>query len=333
MGQFDCLVSFAFPPLFMKSLKKLGTSPQESAGSRSNFLSAIGSRRRVREGSPTAAEKEACGTGFHIIADQTGNRSYVKGMWDFCQDGGEEPLKKLVSSRQAVIKILATINSNLDLYGNTCLHAAVAHEDALLVSVLLVRGADPNKLNRSGMSATLSALRLYGRSSRIVKILNKHGGKLSQFDLEASQKMGPLALLRNDAPLVSRPVAKLAPLLLAVGRDKGIMPAQVVPTDPDRLSRITPRLPLGAHSAAYLHLSSPQLSGSKFVTLKNRSGITPLMKAAYKGHLALIQEQLKLAMQGLKVQNCLGSNPGLKFLRRAHSYWRPNAGWCMWFSI
>jgi ankyrin repeat protein len=70
--------------------------------------------------------------------------------------------------------ILQTVNSPLDMYGNTPLHLAVSHNDYTLSFMLLLKGADPKTSNRSGVTPTVLAKRL--GFSKILKLLLHHGG-------------------------------------------------------------------------------------------------------------------------------------------------------------
>ncbi|RKO90563.1 hypothetical protein BDK51DRAFT_46509 [Blyttiomyces helicus] len=70
--------------------------------------------------------------------------------------------------------LMRALNLPLDTFGNTPLHLAVHQCDLVLTNLLLLKGADPNVVNRSGVSPTVTARRM--GFFRIVRILKKHGG-------------------------------------------------------------------------------------------------------------------------------------------------------------
>ncbi|KAJ3031069.1 UNVERIFIED_CONTAM: hypothetical protein HDU68_006657 [Siphonaria sp. JEL0065] len=313
----------------MKGLKKLSpqTPDRESVGS--SFLSAIGARRSFREGrggrSTSALNENAHPYdlspqgSFHLIGDQS-TTIKSKGVLDFCQDGDADQLRKLILTRPIQSKVLQTLNSSVDVYGNTNLHVTVSHKDFTLSAILLVKGADPNKFNKSGVSPTVLSLRLLGLSHKLTQLLIGQGGKLPPEELEkeskglyvsnsnlASQKIAsssPLIPKKLQTPLLV-PVAKgkstmlLSPLYQKPENSHPISSASVDTLnaigsfDLGKVNKAIPSLPLSPHTAAYLNIKpSDKLSCSQFISLKNKHGVTPLMKAAYKGHLSMIEEYI-----------------------------------------
>ncbi|KAJ3129785.1 hypothetical protein HK098_000155 [Nowakowskiella sp. JEL0407] len=72
--------------------------------------------------------------------------------------------------------ILSCINYPIDTNNNTALHLSVAFNDHTLSCLLLLKGANPNAENKSGITPTMSAKRL--SNTKLLKILKQFGGKL-----------------------------------------------------------------------------------------------------------------------------------------------------------
>ncbi|KAI9351247.1 hypothetical protein BDR26DRAFT_421340 [Obelidium mucronatum] len=86
------------------------------------------------------------------------------------------------------------------------------------------------------------------------------------------------------SPLYQKPDSSLS---VSVDTSNGSSPFDLA-----KVVNIIPVLPLSPHTAAYLNIKLPKdgQNISQFSTLKNKQGVTPLMKAAYKGNLGLIEE-------------------------------------------
>ncbi|KAJ3227209.1 hypothetical protein HDU81_006846 [Chytriomyces hyalinus] len=289
----------------MKSLKK---SPalqdrDSTASMRSSFLTAIGKRRNIRDSrvskDPRKSENQAS-------IDQNASETCASGILDFCQDGNADPIKKLLSTRAAIAKLLQTLNSNIDVYGNTCLHVAVAHNDYVLATVLLVRGADPNRCNRSGISPLILSIRLYGTVSKLSQLLLVHGGK--EAVRGESQEDGFIPSETSTPDSVKKRNAKPISLVLTFGKDPPSATAPVTSPIVDtpksytsltltstqlqnRFNQIAPRAPFIATTAAFLDLKI-SYTPDHFLSSQHKNGTTPLMNAAFKGNLDFIRMHL-----------------------------------------
>ncbi|KAJ3417139.1 hypothetical protein HDV05_006998 [Chytridiales sp. JEL 0842] len=118
-----------------------------------------------------------------------------KKLLELCQEGDWEPVRKFATKPAVAQAILQTVNSSLDMYGNTPLHLAVAHNDYTLSLMLLLKGADPRCSNRSGTSPTILAKRMgYGK---ILKLLLHHGGVVPASEERESASTQKLPGRRN----------------------------------------------------------------------------------------------------------------------------------------
>ncbi|KAJ3300427.1 hypothetical protein HK104_000485 [Borealophlyctis nickersoniae] len=94
----------------------------------------------------------------------------------------------------------------MDVYGNSALHYAASHNDHTLACLLLLKGADPNAKNRSGITPVIVAKRMgFGK---VVKVLKKHGGIVpaAEEQLRGNFKdlQGRSRLLSEDAEMRKR---------------------------------------------------------------------------------------------------------------------------------
>ncbi|KAI8841464.1 ras guanine nucleotide exchange factor domain-containing protein [Chytriomyces cf. hyalinus JEL632] len=288
----------------MKSLKKAPALQERDStvSMRSSFLTAIGKRRNIRD---SHASRDARKSENQASVDQNASETCVSGILDYCQDGNADPIKKLLSTRTAIVKLLQTLNSNIDVYGNTCLHVAVAHNDYVLATVLLVRGADPNRCNRSGISPLILSLRLFGSVSKLSQLLLVHAGK--EAVRGESQEEGFIPSETSTPDSVKKKNAKPISLVLTFNKDP---PSTTPSTSPVvdtskaytsltltssqvliRFQQIVPRAPFSANAAAFLDLKI-SYTPDHFLSSQTKSGTTPLMKAAFKGNLDFIRQHL-----------------------------------------
>ncbi|KAI8823022.1 ras guanine nucleotide exchange factor domain-containing protein [Fimicolochytrium jonesii] len=76
----------------------------------------------------------------------------------------------------------------MDNAGNTVLHLAVSMNDVAFASLLLLKGADPNTVNRGGITPTIIARRM--KFKRLIKVLKKHGGKVPPEEEKIAMSLG-----------------------------------------------------------------------------------------------------------------------------------------------
>ncbi|KAJ3052005.1 hypothetical protein HK097_006984 [Rhizophlyctis rosea] len=266
-----------------------------------------------------------------------------KGLLDLCQDGNQEAVRNYCHSSADLI--FQCINSPMDAYGNTPLHLAASQNDLTLSSLLLLKGANVNIPNRSGISPIVVAVRL-GHTS-LVKIMQKHGGTLpptedrarNGFGISNQQVKGQQDDKQLDVPTVrtlgrnkqaQQPQASVAPITritppaptgtirgnhpfanssqstIRTASSNGIDDGEIISQLSAALSTekittledILPSKLLPVYNAAYLGVDadligqlSPEIAGST-----DEAGSTALMKAAYRGHVKIIEKLLTLGV-------------------------------------
>ncbi|KAJ3142493.1 hypothetical protein HK100_002936 [Physocladia obscura] len=216
---------------------------------------------------------------FNVVHEQH-NSNMFKETLDLCNEDDAEQLRRYMLSHSISNKIIHCLNNAIDNYGNTVLHVAVAYRDLTLAAIFLIKGADPNKENRSGVSPTCLALRLFGHEHKLTQHLSSQGGKLSQDEFAKSAKR---LHFFNKNSLFAPHLNQMQTQALLVSNEKcDFMKSAKSMASNSCWSRIQnrvltaiPKNKLNPHSAAYLNSNLPS--------------ITPLMKAAFKGHLSLIE--------------------------------------------
>lgn len=226
------------------------------------------------------------------------------------KEGDETILRREVFLK--IDSVLQSINIPADSVGNTILHLAVVMEDFAVVCLLLLKGADPNVRNKGGVSPTMIAKKM--GFIKILKILRKHGGIIPAEPQRAVVPMGQVrrrstkreaqqigndesGLFTTDQEVLdgelstmsstSKPIeASTSSLDLdIVQKERGsITPQQQFPTD---------KLPI--YDAAYLGLLKPNISllTEHLASASDPHGCTALMKAAYKGHVSIVESLIQ----------------------------------------
>ncbi|KAJ3042258.1 hypothetical protein HDV00_007624 [Rhizophlyctis rosea] len=236
----------------------------------------------------------------------------------------------------------------MDSYGNTALHLAAAQNDLTIASLLLLKGADINQANRSGVTPMVVAVRM--GHSRLVKVMQKHGGIIpatedrlrtsfvslnqqskTRID-EADVRKRAMSLPASHATGITRhqsagtPVAKSgAPTregiirgnsqatmpagttsqatlrtLVTAAVDDGITLSQMSPVgstgEMANLDDTLPKRRLPIYNAAYLGLEVDSIDHipSEILSATDEASATSLMKAAYRGHVRIVEKLLKL---------------------------------------
>ncbi|KAJ3146045.1 hypothetical protein HDU86_000544 [Geranomyces michiganensis] len=247
-----------------------------------------------------------------------------KSLLELCQDGNEEALYSHCYDNAGLI--VQSVNVPMDNAGNTLMHLAVSMNDLGLTSMLLLKGADPNAPNKGGITPTIIAKRMM--FTVLQTLLTKHGGVVpseeekigsgtgiltglnsnvqaggrrksgrKSLDVHRKRLTSDLELLAsdsvgNESRRASQAGAPLSEVHAASsdlagdstagpgGLDVPLQPAVVFPTH---------RLPI--YDAAYLGLAADQISAlpNSFLVAADDFGSTPLMKAAMRGHMAVVK--------------------------------------------
>jgi ankyrin repeat protein len=191
--------------------------------------------------------------------------------------------------------ICQSVNVPIDIGGNVALHLTVSQNDHFMTCVLLLKGADPNIANRSGVMPLMIAQRM--GFTRIVKVLLQCGA------IE-TEKNDPIAVNRRKS-IIDHSEAERSGQILnhtqglfgSFSASKPIRGQTVEVIDEDIRDLVQVSMETGVMilpDAAYLGFQEPLLSVLRTETLidTDDEGATILMKAAYRGHFDLVKELL-----------------------------------------
>ena len=205
----------------------------------------------------------------------------------------------------------------MDKYLNTILHFACAHNDYALVDLLLLKGADPNKLNKAMVSPTMIASRI--KNDRMLKTLIKHGGSLPSW--EATSKQDEKALnekKRRDGDAIEQQYidygddltksSSLKSNRANTSRKNTVSQENKTPSALDlnatQRSQIEKSLPsklLKVYNTGYFNgLSTTKILDeikAENMNYTDENGCTLLMKSAYKGNVAMIEKLIDLGVK------------------------------------
>ncbi|KAJ1529993.1 hypothetical protein HK096_009096, partial [Nowakowskiella sp. JEL0078] len=188
-----------------------------------------------------------------------------KPFFSLCQDNNISEAKKYITHHKSLI--LNSINYPLDSHENTALHLSVTFNDYHLTALLLLKGANPNALNKSGVSPTTLAQALNHRS--LNPLLRSHGG-LSQDPKPSSPKRQSTDLLDRIDTFTPTPTAAAY-----LGLDTGLPPT-----------------PNGLHKAAYAGhtaLVVRKLENGESPDTMDDVGMTALAWACLTGRTATVR--------------------------------------------
>ncbi|KAJ3016501.1 hypothetical protein HKX48_004007 [Thoreauomyces humboldtii] len=191
----------------------------------------------------------------------------------------------------------------MDNAGNTILHLGVSMKDHGLSSLLLLKGADPNAMNKGGITPTVLAKRM--KFTRLLSALKKHGGIVPpEEDHSGAAGNGRRKSTRKETEVMKRRLAmEHAAAALEVHLGGVDSPSEVRQLDtalavegvtkPSQVKFPTYTLPF--YDAAYLGLAVEQIPilPIHYLTTADAFGSTPLMKAAMRGHVGVVAALLK----------------------------------------
>ncbi len=166
-------------------------------------------------------------------------------------------------------------NSQVDEYGNTLLHLAVAHLDLDLISVLLLKGANPNLKNYAGTTPIALAY-LMNLPIKYLRIMKRHSNSpfIAPEKLSGDSNSGNYTQDGGEEPeSVKKSIFKYD------------FPRYYVPDDSPNMSFINIVPGNNQQSLEPGAVSTPGADGY---------GATALMKAAYKNHHLIVSKLLQL---------------------------------------
>jgi ankyrin repeat protein len=203
-----------------------------------------------------------------------------------------ETLMNNGNQRSQSAKRYLDINSPIDEYHNTLLHLSVAHGDADMVAILLLKGARPNVTNNSG-ATPLHFARLL-RDSKIIQILKLHGA-LDMHDLHYEEEPSGLTdgagITATDTAAISAMSKSTTQVSLNSSFQDQIIASRKSTTSDGRPIFDEPRY-TGADLANGAYLGLQCVLGAVkpgALDTPDANGATALMKAAYKNHLGLVR--------------------------------------------
>lgn len=180
-------------------------------------------------------------------------------------------------------KSLLDVNTPIDSFGNTFLHLSVAQKDFGLLSVLLLKGANPNCRNYA--SCTPLRLAHWMDFEEGVQILMKHGAKQEDFSDLAFKSLLDDQIQHGDNTVES------------IQLDTSIE----IKNPRYRGRFISNSAYLGISGFSKLLLNIPD-------EILESDNILPLMKSAFKGHSKVIDELLQSQTQDVKAVDGYGYN-------------------------
>ncbi|KAJ3214118.1 hypothetical protein HK099_007016 [Clydaea vesicula] len=207
----------------------------------------------------------------------------------------------------------------MDRFGNTALHFAASQGDYPLSYMLLLKGADPNALNKSSISPTTIACRC--GHVILLKVLIKHGGVLLSSDEQHAKKIEALELKKkltkesSKKNLTTNLTSATNTTNTATQNFKtstffcqeegstglGVENREKKPSffePPLDLQKFFPKKKFHLASAAYLGIAQPLIENLNAMNMNicDENKCSVLMKAAFKGHLEIVQHLLTLGV-------------------------------------
>ncbi|KAJ3173403.1 hypothetical protein HK101_011055 [Irineochytrium annulatum] len=214
-------------------------------------------------------------------ASTTGKR-----LFEICQEGKWEQARKYASSRAVADSILQTLNSPIDMYGNTSLHVATAHNDVTLVYFLLLKGADPSLANRAGIQPITIARRC--EFHQVERLLRQYGAVLPHFE-EADKTVGGVGAGAGAG------AGAYADPGITIGGDSGQTTADLAVNDLDvsmrKRSQSAPVMLKAATPSGPMQNPAPATGGgggSGAMTPTNNSSAVTVTKTAQQVHPTMI---------------------------------------------
>jgi ankyrin repeat protein len=194
----------------------------------------------------------------------------------------------------------------IDVHGNTLLHIAVFHQDYALAAMLLLKGADPNLRNVSGYSALSAAKALENES--LLQLLKQHGGILHEYSAETLKEASAnnLKSAIEDPNNSGSKLTSHNTLNTSISNKRLSKRDQLDSKKRSHIARVpksafAKKFPLSqmtANDLSFLGLSEflQQLlqKPSALLHKGDETGFTPLMKAAFQGHLTIVNQLLSL---------------------------------------
>ena len=197
-------------------------------------------------------------------------------------------------------RICNSVNTALDLAGNVALHVAASQNDHVIVCVLLLKGADPNIKNKSGVTPLVIAIRM--KFLKIAQVLLKFGAIVEEHKDNVDLKQ----LMANEYEALEtkseEPIGGInhtEGLFGSFSTNKIVKGARVERLDEELCDIVKLSLETGQlipADAAFLgrdeELTKDVIEGH--LDDRDDNGATILMKAAYKGHYRLVKQLLEL---------------------------------------
>ncbi|KAI9101238.1 hypothetical protein DFS34DRAFT_462756 [Phlyctochytrium arcticum] len=273
--------------------------------------------------------------GDHIPTD-IGEGDNTKSLMELCQEGNETSI--LQHCRRNAGPLLLYINVACDAFGNTILHLSASMDDFALSCLLLLKGADPNALNKGNVTPTMIARRM--GFNKLLKVMMRHGGVIPsterqvifsnnlkgkhgvrhQLEGALSSVESPDAFYKPSSPfemlenrsselpsgLRTRPTTMMGESdrrqhdSVNISYSKTESPA-TTPLAPGSF----PQTDLPIYNAAFLGYAMEAIANAPITMLSatDYNGHTPLMKAAYKGHLNIVKALLERQVDANVVDN------------------------------
>lgn len=214
-----------------------------------------------------------------------------KRLMDICKDGNLE------AARQYCVKnaniICTSINSPVDFNGNFPLHLTVSQNDHIMTCLLLLKGANPNFANKSGVTPLMIAERM--SFSKIIDALTICGAISAANEPKSTPKRNSLLPQekKKEKDILLNPTQGL---FGSFSKHASTEPEKI---DEDGKALVQASMETGIMilpDAAYLGFQNQIISVIRQDTLKDtdEAGSTVLMKAAYSGHTVLVKDLLDL---------------------------------------
>jgi ankyrin repeat protein len=226
---------------------------------------------------------------FEIVSKVQKHDGENKRLIDLCKEGSLENIQTYCSKNTSII--CSSINTPIDVGGNVALHLTVSQNDHFMTCILLLKGADPNIANRSGIMPYTIAVRM--GFTRIAKVLLDCGA--TQTEIKGPGDNNKRRSLLNPPEEKSGPLNHTQGLFGSFSTSKPIRGPTVEILDEEMRDLVQISMEAGVMilpDAAYLGLKDQVLAAVKQETLSDADdeGATILMKAAYRGHAELVKE-------------------------------------------
>ena len=195
-------------------------------------------------------------------------------------------------------RLNSSINTQVDAFGNGALHLATSQNDYIIVCLLLLKGADANLKNNSGVTALTIATRM--RFLSIAKVLLKFGAIVQEHkdnvDLRLLMEQNEETAIMDEA---NSDVNHTEGLFGSFGTTKIIKGAKVEVMDEEFRDIVNMSLETGQMIPSDVAFLGKEEELSEAIIqdhLEDRddNGATMLMKASFKGHLKLVKHLLSL---------------------------------------